>query len=110
MVRIPENRVEIDHAVKRAAGPDPLINRLPRDFLGFRVVARQIYAFKRANRGANQLDPASVSASDQLPVSVDQVLGSANIGWIGKVVRSQLCAGESDVIDSLEHHNVRDAG
>jgi hypothetical protein len=57
MIRIAQNRVEIDHAIERAAGPDPFVNRLPNCFLGFRVVARNVYTFKRTDRGANQLDP-----------------------------------------------------
>src|ERR1700685_3785479 len=106
MIRIAENRVEVDNAVKRAAGPDPFVNRLPNGLLGFRVVARKVYAFKRSDGGADQLDAVSVSAGNQLAIGVDQVLRSVNIRWIGKVVRAQLCAGETDVIEAFEQHNV----
>ena len=105
-----QNRVEIDHAIKRAARPDPFVNRLPNCFLGFRVVARNDYIFKRSDRGTNHLDAASVCAGNRLAVRVDQVFRSANISWIGKVALAQLCTGETDVIDTFEQHNVSSPG
>src|SRR4029077_19065651 len=106
MIRVAHHRVEIDHGIKRAAGPDPFVNRLPRCFLGVREVARKVYAFTRSDGGANHLDPASVGASNQLAVRVDQLLWSANIRWVGKEVSAQLCARETDVVDPFEQHNV----
>jgi hypothetical protein len=102
MIRIAQNRIEVNHAVKRAAGPDPFVYRLPSSFLRFRVVARNANTFKRADRDANQLDRVSVSAGNQLAIGVDQVPRCANVRWIGKVVHAQLCAGETDVIDTFE--------
>src|SRR5262245_27927709 len=107
MIRISQNRVEIDYGVERAAGPDPFVNRLPDRFLGFRVVARNVYAFKRRERGANHLDPVSVSAGNQLAVRGDQVLSGANIGWIGQDAPAQPGAGETYVIYPFEQYDVR---
>src|ERR1700686_4277991 len=109
MLRIAHNRVEIDHAIKRAASPDPFINRLPSRFLGFRVVARKVHTFKRSDRSANDLDSVSVSAGNQLAVSVDDLLWSANIRRIGKEATAQLCAGETNVVDPFKQHNVSNA-
>jgi hypothetical protein len=36
MIWIAQDRIEIDHGIKRAAGPDPFIELLPIYFLGFR--------------------------------------------------------------------------
>src|ERR1700733_6947613 len=106
MVRVAQDRIKIDYRIKRAAGPNPFVNRLPNRFLGFRVVARNVDAFKRSDRGSNQLDPVSVSARNQLAVAVNQVLGTASIGWIGEVALVELCAGEADVIDPFEQHDM----
>src|SRR4029077_21001447 len=79
VIRIAENRVEIDYAIKGAAGPDRLVDRLPNCFFGFRVVARNVYALKRIDRGANQFDPAGMSAGNQLAVREYQVLCRADV-------------------------------
>jgi hypothetical protein len=93
MIWIAQDRIEIDHGIKRAAGPDPFIELLPIYFLGFRVVAREVYTFKRTDRCPNQLDSVGMSAGDQLAESFYQVLRSADISWIGKIAPVQLCAG-----------------
>src|SRR4029077_4683617 len=69
-----------------------------------------VNTFKRAYGGANQLDPVSVSAGNQLAVRVDQLLRSPNILWIGKIAPPQLCAGEPDVVDPFEQNNVSPPG
>src|SRR6476661_5999684 len=106
MIRIAQDRVEVDHSVKRSAGPDPLIYRLPNYFLDFGVIARNDYTFKGADRRANYLDAVSVSAGNQLAVGGNQFLGSADIGWIGKVAAAQFRAGKTNVIETFEQHNV----
>src|SRR5207253_10369579 len=76
----------------------------------FRVVAGNVYPFARPDAGSDELDSVSVSAGNQLAVGVDQLFRSANFRGIGKVGSAQLGAGETDVIDSFEQHNMSDAG
>src|SRR6266567_1679398 len=109
MIRVAQDRVEVDDAVKRAASPDPFVYCLSSCFLGFRVVARKIYAFKGADGGANHLNPSNMGARDQLAVRVGHVLDSPYFSRISEVAAVRLGARKPDVIDSFEQYDVSDA-
>src|SRR6516162_532848 len=84
MIGIVQNCVEIDYSVKRTAGSDPFVDRLPSSFLRFRVVARNVHAFTRGERGTNQLYSPSMGTKNQLAVCVDQFFDSPHVGRIGQ--------------------------
>src|SRR6516165_3886997 len=110
MIGIVQNCIEIDYSVKRTAGSDPFVDRLPRSFLRFRVVARNDHAFTRGERGANQLYSPSMGAKNQLAVCVDQFFDSPHVGRIGQRVLTQLCTRKTDVVNPFEQQDVSDAG
>jgi len=79
MIRIAHNRVEVDHGIKGPVGSDPFVYRLPNYFLRFRVIAGNVHAFTRGNRGANYFDSPGVCARNQLLVRIGDVLGAARL-------------------------------
>src|SRR5437762_10135400 len=78
MFRIAHHRVEINDAIKRPASPDPFVYCLARCFFCFRVIAGNVCAFARCNRGANELKAPSMCARNQLPVRVSYILNAAH--------------------------------
>lgn len=38
VIRIAQNRIKVDHAIKCSAGPDPFVDCLAQRFLRFRIV------------------------------------------------------------------------
>src|SRR5438094_9196852 len=85
MFRIAHDRVEINHTIKRPAGPNPLVYRLARYFLCLRVIAGNVHALTRSNCGADHFDSTSVRARNQLPVRISDILSATRLGWIGEI-------------------------
>jgi hypothetical protein len=68
--RIPYGQVEIDHAVIRLAGPDPLVERRT---LGLAVARPVAGALEWRERRTEDLESAGVRTFDELPLSGDEI-------------------------------------
>ena len=83
-------------AVVGLARPDPLVERLPLRFADLRVVAAPQNGVSVAPR---ILRPSRVRPLDQLLVGGDEILGG----------RRRILPRIADVVDALQHDDVRDA-
>src|SRR4029077_20974658 len=110
MFRIAHNHIEINDAIKGAAGSDPFVYRLACCFLYFRVIAGDVHALTRGKRRADHFDSTSVRARNQLPVRISDILSAARLGWIGKILTVHFCTGKADVVNTFQEHNVTDTG
>src|SRR4029077_16042849 len=110
MIRIAHNRVEIDDAIKGAAGPNPFVYRLARCVLSFGVIASNGCPFTRRHCGANQLESPSMCARNQLPIRISDILNARYLGWISKILAVHFCTGKTDVIEPFQEDDMRDAG
>ena len=88
--------VEIDDRIEGAAAANPGIQRLSFGFVLLAVIASTLVGRQRA---AKHLDAMLVSTVDELPVSVDQLLGGDRLG-----------VAAPDVIDALEQAHPSYAG
>ena len=102
MIRVTKYFVEVDHAVKGAAGPYPLIDLLSSSLLYFRVVPRNRDTLKWIQRTTDYLDAAHMSACNQLPICIDHILGVAPFGRIRQRYISQPGPRKSDIVQSLK--------
>src|SRR5207237_3082816 len=109
MIGVAHDSVEINDAIESPASPDPFVYRLARCFFCFRVIAGNVYAFPRCNRGANELEAPNVCARNQLPVRVSDILNAAHLVWIGKILTVHFCTGKTDIIESLQQNSINEA-
>jgi hypothetical protein len=82
--RIAHHLVEVNHAVKGAAGTYPLLDLLPLSLLCLRIVSGNGNAFERHQSTADYLNTAHVGARNQLPVGINQVFRGAHIRRVGE--------------------------
>src|SRR5882724_13472049 len=106
MLRIAEQRVEIDQSVKSSAGTYPLVDDLPGRLLGLRVVTRDPCSFEGCQRRADDLDVYRVGSGDQLEIGADQFVGGNRLGGIRQLA-PDVRAGKSEVVHTLEEHHMR---
>lgn len=92
--------VEVNDRVELPARSNPLIDGLTFPFASRREEAGHDGAFERGQGGTEYHQPAFTSAFRDLPECVNDVSGRHLLFW------SLEGAGNADVIDSRENHNV----
>ena len=96
-IRVADGDVEVEDGIVLAAGPDPGVHRLP---LGLALRSPVERALERSQGARVDRQALRLRTLDQRPMGRDDVFGA------------RLGGGERhpDVVDRLEHDDVRDAG
>src|SRR5258708_23450444 len=99
---VSRGRFEIDHSIEHSAGPDPLIHRAP-----FCVGGKDCRAIHSSDRGERR------PVDDQTPFvrTRDELLEAEDhVSHANAVTRVRGRRAAVEVVDSLQHHDMSDAG